>query len=614
MSPRKRRRPTTDPAAIAITNAAATDSTLSEIGVKPMARAIAERELAMLDSALNEELAAWGRESFWGFVTDILFPDTWQQHYTEALHLELADALQNREYGSRKAFFLPRGSRKSYLLTIAYSAWLIIRDPNIRILLVGARKETVGPFNRLLRSIFEPDTPGFERFRACYPEFILQGRRSLSQTFQFTVPNRTVAYADPTVRATYIGVTGAGWRCDVLILDDAIERRNVTSPEMSVVTGRKIRDLFPLVDKTGRYNWIDLRGTRWAYHDPYGPIIGEYHDDVVALMRDDEKLPPFDTVVRHALEDPNRLCEVCPEHIVKAHPHGHPDLDAGEPIAAPVWTKEMILSEYDTYMTDPALGESEFWHQYMNVCLAPDLQAIKPEWIRSIDRPNWPAPKRRILALDAADKDNQRLGMGDYTCLLFGEFDDEGRLLITHGFRSNRWTRDEAIRTAISHCRATDWWPHIFVKEKATNDPSFTDWERAFTSQSRYPHIVPATRPTNVKKYDWCVSAYQAPFERGEILFGSAFPPDLLTRLRHEVINLGQIKNDDMADALALFFYPGVRLAATAPNPAQTAPWSPPPLCLYDYTPAPTTPFTFAPTTNKVGPFSFTVTPPEDDP
>lgn len=607
MPPRKKKPPAASPAFAALSRSAATESTLSDIGAKPLSTTISQRELLLLDRAYLEELAAFGLESFWGFVTEVLFPDTWHLHYTEALHLELANAVQNRTYGSRQAFLLPRGHRKSYLLTIAYDAWLIARDPNIRILLVGARKETVGPFARLVRAIFEPGDPRFATFQRTYPHLVLQGRQSLRQTFQFTVPGRTAAYADPTFRATYIGVTGAGWRCDLLQLDDAIERRNVTSPEMSVSTGRKIRDLFPLVDKTGRYNWIDIRGTRWAYHDPYGPLIGEQHEDVNALLHDDEKLPPFDSYVRHALEDPNRLCEVCPPHIIAAHPHGHPDIEHGEPIAAPIWTKEMLTSEYDSFMTDPSLGESEFWHQYMNVCLAPSMQAIQPEWIRAIDRPNWPSAKRRVITIDAADKDHQRLGMGDYTCILFGEYDDEGRLLLTHGLRSNRWTRDDAIRQVMSYCRATSWWPHVFVKEKTTNDPSFTDWTRAFEGQTYYPHMVSATRPTNVAKYDWCVSAYQAPFQRGEILFGSAFPPDLLNRMRHEVVNLGQIKNDDAADALALFFYPGVRLAAPTSNPNRSAQWTPPPLCLYDHTPAPTTPFSISPVTNTVGPFSFTV-------
>lgn len=547
-----------------------------------------ERERQVLERALIEEKREMSRRDFWFFITQVAYPNNWQQHYSELFHRELAMELQSLAKGEDFWAFLPRKRRKTFIITILHSMWLVIRDPNIRILIVGAREETVKPFLRVLRSAFIKGTPGFEEFQRVFPDFMLE--QGLRQAYQFEVPTRTIQLPDPTVRATYLGVTGAGWRCDVLKLDDCVERRNVSSPEMSLKTMTKMMDLFPLLDDTGQYQNITGAGTRWSYHDPYGNILGE--TEVGESQEGAEAVERLQTrrtkvMVRHGGEDPNRLCESCPPHIVELYPHGHPSLDEDAVSCdPPIHTVEHVREDLRRYSQNPALGESLFWHQLMNVCLAPSDRKFQPEWFIHAHAPCYQAPRSRILSIDSADKDFQKEGVGDHMVALFGEFSDDGRLLLVHGLRNRSWTRDEFIRKMLVWCEATQWWPHKIVKEKFGTDTFLTDIKREFMARDRVVHCLPVSRPAAsqaggyMKKLDWIVEGLQAPMERGEVAFGSRFPKELSDRARHELINLGQVTHDDVADALVLFFVKGIRVEA----PQNTMRWQgfiPPALDLY---------------------------------
>lgn len=551
-----------------------------------------ERERELLTRAIQEERRDMARQNFWYFLTKILFPHTWEEHYSVDFHKPLCERIQNLERGKDLWLIIPREHRKSFIITIAHTLWLIIRDPNIRILLVGAREETVKPFARLIRSAFVEGTPGFETFQQVFDDFIYkegEGGRFLKQSFQFECKLKTRTTPDPTFRATYLGVTGAGWRCDVLKYDDAVERRNVSSPEMSAKTLSNIMDLLPLVDTTSKYRNITGAGTRWAYHDPYGKIIGEREEEGEALSDVVERLESrgSQVIVRHALEDPNTPCTHCPEHIMKIYPHGNPDMEKGEPISAPIHTRETLYSQYERYLSDPNLGEAMWWHQYMNVCMAPSLQKIKEEWFFEIHQPTFSSAKRRVLALDGAEKDFQRVGIGDYMVALFGEFDDNGRLCVVHGLRSNKDTKDQFIRKIISWCMGVNWWPTYIVKEKFGNDSFLTDIRTAFLAQSRPVFCHAETRggareAGNLKKFDWIISCLQGPMERGQVVWGSRCPRAIIERAKYETTNLGQVAHDDVADTLALFFVTAVRVKSVDKGPGKAFRWQPPSMGNYN--------------------------------
>lgn len=543
-----------------------------------------------LTAAMLAEEQELGKASFWYFVTEHLFPTTWQKHYSPEFHKDICYALQDLKRGEDLWIFIQREGKKSFIADMAHTIWLIVRDPNIRVLLIGAREETVKPFARIILGAFEKGTPGFERFQEIYHQYVIEGRgRQLKQVFQFTHPLRTIALPDPTFRASYLAVSGAGWRCDVLKFDDPVERRSVNTPEMSAKTSRQIMDLFPLVDTGSQYKNIIGMGTRWSYHDPYGLIIGEQAEDeaLAEVAADLVEYPKPQVFIRHAMEDPKRSCEHCPPDVVRRHPHGHPSM-ADDAVATcyPIHTRESLMQQLGRYRMDPNLGEALFWHQYQNVCMAPSAQKFKKEWFFDVEIVDWVAPKLRALLLDSASKDFQTANRGDWMVALFVSFDENARMLVRHGIRSNRWTKDEFLRQILSWCKVTGWWPRVVAKEKFGADgsgPFLTDIGQMFASEIRPVHLLAVTRPPELlKKNDWIVENLQGPFERGEILWGSKVSREIRDRAEYELCNLNQVAHEDVADTLALGMAKGVRPAVVYRPTTAGAGWEAPQLGLYD--------------------------------
>ena len=104
----------------------------------------------------------------------------------------------------------------------------------------------------------------------------------------------------------------------------------------------------------------------------------------------------------------------------------------------------------------------------------------------------------------------------------------------------------------------------------------------ALLDQGRPAHVYAVTRPTEVKKNDWIMDQTQGPYERGEIIYGSACPPEIPRRRRHELLNLGQIAHEDVADTEALFFCEEVRVKSNERTVAPPQGMTPPVLGLYD--------------------------------
>jgi hypothetical protein len=227
---------------------------------------------------------------------------------------------------------------------------------------------------------------------------------------------------------------------------------------------------------------------------------------------------------------------------------------------APIHSLEDLQEKLAQYAMDPNRGESLWFHQYQNVCMAPSDQKFDDGWFLDYEYVSWTAPHRKVLAIDSASKDFQQPGRGDFMVALMGDWNDHGRLCIRYGLRSNRWTKDEFIRRITSWCEKSGWWPSYAIKEKFGEDTFQTDVKLAFSHFHRPVNAMTVSRPTQLKKYDWIVESLQGPMERGEICFGRGVPLPLRQRLQYELTALSQVAHDDVADTLALFMAEDVRV------------------------------------------------------
>lgn len=551
------------------------------------------REAEILHAAWIKNERALGKKNLWYFITRQLFPGTIGEHYSEGFHQDICDELQNLRTGEARWWIVPREHRKSYIVTMGHSCWRIIIDPNIRILCIAEKKEITGPFSRLMRSAFIAGTPAFAHFQEIWSDHIWhegEGTHSdVKQASHWNVKKRTEALADPTFRASYVGISAA-WRCDILIFDDAVSKKNAANPDMSRQTLNNMMSALPMLATKSKYRMILGVGTRYAYHDPYSYIIGDDTGEVAdtettALIKDRFQSGRTKIMVRHAFEDPNTPCTRCPKHIVAMSPHGEAtmDPDKRQALCEEIIPEKVLLERFQDYLMNPELGEAAFWHQYMNLCVAPKNQKFQAEWFHYITLPYFPSHKKRVLAIDSAHKDMAK-EVGDYMVAIFAEFDNEGRCLIVQMLRSNTWTRDEFTRRMISFCKATNWWPSMVTKEKFGEDPYLIDIGRAFLEYHHPVHLHVAPKRQDQSKHDFIAESLQSPFERGEIIFGKMVSLEHFARCKYELTNLGQTVNDDVGDCMALLMNGDVRVRMPVRpiGSSDAVPWECPTLDLYD--------------------------------
>jgi hypothetical protein len=518
------------------------------------------RELKLLQKLRVRELRELALQEFWLFLTEVLYakPDQ-KRNYTEEFHEFICQELQSLESEEGIVICVPREARKT-MLVLAWLCWQIVRNPNIRIKIVAAKITRAKELSRMLLEFFLRDKyQKFPRFQDVFPDFVITRRQELLQAQQFTHPLRDAAYLDPTVFATYLGATGSGGRCDIMWLDDAWDNSTLTTPEMGAKAHMNFFDLMPLVETSelGEYKNIIITTTPWKHYDPTATFLGfsgeQFSEEERAV------LPRFRFYVRHALENKDVPCTRCPKSVTDRYPHGQPDFFHGTAPLEPLFNRETYQRKYDMYKVKPELGEQSFWLQYMVVYTNPDLASFKDSWFVWHERADWGAPKKRVLLIDSADKDFQKRGVGDYAVALFGSYDDEGRLILRHGIRTNKMTRIQFVQAITAWCTASGWWPRTAVKEKVGNDTFLTDLQEQFAKLDKPLAVVPAPRVGLGDKAGMILRSLQGPFEKGDVVFGSHFPKEIYEQCKYELMNLGTTVHDDVPDTLRLGFIPEVR-------------------------------------------------------
>ena len=106
----------------------------------PRTLIVLSRRHEVLTNTILEEKRELGKESFWFFFTQVLFPKIWHQYYSEPFHAPICDHLQNLEPGSNHMNVLFREARKTYIVVLGFSLWHMIKNGDIRIMLVGAKE------------------------------------------------------------------------------------------------------------------------------------------------------------------------------------------------------------------------------------------------------------------------------------------------------------------------------------------------------------------------------------------------------------------------------------------------------------------------------------------
>ena len=183
----------------------------------------------------------------------------------------------------------PRFTYKSSLYTITFAIWLILHNPDIRILLVSNNYSNAAKFVYAIGQLMET-----KRFKAFFGDWMPK----IWSSGEFTVVKRSeqaCKYKEATITALGILGRSTGGHFDWALSDDPVDENDRNS---EVIRASKIewwKGLIPLVGEDGKIMGV---GTIWHFMDLWCWIINTLNPEL-------KKVSPQDaySVEQEALED-----------------------------------------------------------------------------------------------------------------------------------------------------------------------------------------------------------------------------------------------------------------------------------------------------------------------
>lgn len=166
--------------------------------------------------------------------------------------------------GPRKLILIPRNHLKSTVITVVWSIQQILINPDIRICVNNAKYDTAREFVQLIQIQLETGSK-LEQIFGSFKSPKLQWSRD-----SFTIAQRKLPRAQPTVMAASIDSILNGKHFDLIINDDLVEPNNVKTKDQLQKVIDFHKDCFNQIDKGGTI--VDI-GTRWAAQDLYGHLL-----------------------------------------------------------------------------------------------------------------------------------------------------------------------------------------------------------------------------------------------------------------------------------------------------------------------------------------------------
>lgn len=224
----------------------------------------------------------------------------------EKLHKEMCDFVTSyREWkGSKqkKLILEPRGSLKSTCVTVALPLQLILRQPNIRILIDSEKLTNSSKFLGSIKGHIE----GNEKYRMLsqylygrYPNPNTNKEEKWTSTEIVSTLRTDKSIKEPTISCGGVDVVKVGMHYDVIIMDDPVSDNNTGTKEQIDKVIQHYKLALSLLEPNGK---LIIIGTRWDYGDLYGYIM-------------DNHTRFFDVLIRKAIQHDGTL--LFPERLTK---------------------------------------------------------------------------------------------------------------------------------------------------------------------------------------------------------------------------------------------------------------------------------------------------------
>jgi predicted phage terminase large subunit-like protein len=387
----------------------------------------------------------------------------------------------------------PPGTLKSHIVSICLPAWILGKNPSVRIIAASYSEELARKFSRDTRALMET-----EFYKRVFRRTRLNPRKSAETEFETTQRGYRIA--------TSIGGTVTGRRGDILIVDDPIKANDADS-EVALTGANDWFQNSALSRLDSPASLVFVVMQRLHQRDLSGTLIEKGWPSLI-----------FPAV---AIETQTYLIGENKTYTRRKGELLQPERDTPE---------EMDAKRLD-------IGSRLWEAQYQQNPTPPEGNIIKAAWLRRYDFPPTERKFRQIvLSCDPAGKPGPH---NDYTAIMICGFDDKD-IYVLHVSRGH-WT----VRQMFNRIKmlAEEWNVDVIIIEDTSSGMGLIQTLREETTLS-----VTAQQPKGDKRAR--MSRHEGRFEAGHILLPKEAP--WLADLERELLGFPNAKYDDQVDALVL--------------------------------------------------------------
>jgi hypothetical protein len=176
-----------------------------------------------------------------------------------ATHGDLIEALESSS--NRVLAVMPRGTLKSSLCSEAYPMWLLLRNPNLRIMLDSELYTNSKRFLRTIRQHLTGEN---------LIELVGNSIGPVWSESEIIIKQRTAKHKEPSILCSGIGATKIGVHTDIIIADDLNSPDNSNTQEGRMKVIEHYQMYTSILEPGGK---IIVVGTRYHQYDVIGHIL-----------------------------------------------------------------------------------------------------------------------------------------------------------------------------------------------------------------------------------------------------------------------------------------------------------------------------------------------------
>jgi len=392
-----------------------------------------------------------------------------------------------------KLVLWPRGSFKSQVFNVGQVAWLIARDPNLRILVTSEVARQAKKFVAETMKIIES-----EWFKELFGDHTQGEWKPGSGTFTSSLRTRR-GIKDPTLAAAGVGEVQTGAHWDFVFMDDICSQENTKTPESI----EALWDWFGEIQAQLDPGILAPDGvTIWGGRLFIIGTLHHYSDIYCKIMEDPELAADFD-ISQHAWSDP----VVDPKGTEPAK------------LFFPGRLTRTFVAEKKR-----RLSSRLFACFYENQPMTADKQLFRPEFFRSIPDENIPHSVWTYILTDFAFiADEKKKKRADLTVFWVISLDCN-RVAYVLDVVIGRWKPSDSVRIACDLWNRYQW---ANLKGMTVEKTCYNELlSSVFEEVRRQTHIMPkfiqiGGRSQEVK--DMRIEASEPRWREGDIYFAQSF-------------------------------------------------------------------------------------------